>query len=57
MDKDKVKSWASSIEAIAKAIQMSASSDNEDVRYEIREWCNKIVLYSERIEKNVKEEK
>lgn len=55
MDEDKVKSWAGSIEAIAKAIQMIASSDNEDVRYEIREWCNKIVLYSERIEKNVRE--
>lgn len=55
MDKDKVTSWAMSIEAIANAIQTIASNDN-DVRYEIRECCNKIMLYSERIEKNVKEE-
>ena len=56
MDKDKVKSWASSIEAIAKAIQMDASSDDDDIRYEIRELCNKITLYADRIEKNVKED-
>ena len=29
--------------------------DDEDIRYEVRKFCNEIMLYAERIEKNVKE--
>lgn len=71
MDKDKVRSWADSIEAIAAAIKRDMANngirydpatnsyvedDDEDIRYEVRKFCNEIMLYAERIEKNVKEE-
>lgn len=74
MDKDKVQSWAGSIEAIAVAIKRDMTNndirydpatnsyvcdedDDEDIRYEVRKFCNEIMLYVERIEKNAKEEK
>lgn len=73
MDKDKVQSWAESIEAIAAAIKrdmtnndirydpatnsyVANNDDDEDIRYEVRKFCNEIMLYAERIEKNAKEE-
>lgn len=71
MDKDKIYSWADSIEAIAAAIKRDMAhddirydpttngyvedDDDEDIRYEVRKFCNEIMLYAERIEKNVKE--
>lgn len=71
MDKDKVRSWTDSIAAIAEAIKRDMAKNDirydpatnsyvedydEDIRYEVRKFCNEIKLYAERIEKNVKEE-